>query len=149
MRYMRGRQSARPRGAESVADTSASGYVISVAASRVNVHAQTLRHYERLGLIAPSRTPGNIRLYSDRDLERVSQVQRLVGELGVNLAGVEVILNLTDKLEKQRQEMEQETASVRQHYEGEIARLKRIIEHLQAGRGRAPEDEDSRAGARA
>ncbi len=69
-------------------------FVISVAARLLGVHPQTLRYYERAGLIQPSRSRGNIRLYSARDIERAQQIKRLIEDLGVNLAGVEVILRL-------------------------------------------------------
>jgi MerR family transcriptional regulator/heat shock protein HspR len=81
-------------------------FVISVAARLLNVHPQTLRYYERAGLIQPSRSRGNIRLYSTRDIERAQQIKRLVEDLGVNLAGVEVILRLTEKLREQELENE-------------------------------------------
>lgn len=73
-------------------------YIISIAARIVNMHPQTLRYYERVGLVEPSRTRGRIRLYSQRDIERLQLVKRLVSDLGVNLAGVEVIMNLTERL---------------------------------------------------
>ncbi|MHB1413823.1 MAG: heat shock protein transcriptional repressor HspR [Chloroflexota bacterium] len=73
-------------------------FIISIAARLVNMHPQTLRYYERIGLIIPSRTRGKIRLYSQRDIERLQMIQRLVNDLGVNLAGVEVIINLTERL---------------------------------------------------
>jgi MerR family transcriptional regulator/heat shock protein HspR len=74
-------------------------FVISVAARLVEMHPQTLRYYERAGLVKPTRSRGRIRLYSHRDIERLRKIARLVEDLGVNLAGVEVILNLTEKLE--------------------------------------------------
>lgn len=73
-------------------------YIISVAARLVNMHPQTLRYYERLGLIEPSRSNGRIRLYSTRDVEKLKQIHSYVNDLGVNLAGVEVILNLTERI---------------------------------------------------
>jgi len=73
-------------------------FVISVAARILNVHPQTLRYYERAGLIQPSRSKGNIRLYSATDLNRARYIKRLIEELGVNLAGVEVIIHLTERL---------------------------------------------------
>jgi MerR family transcriptional regulator/heat shock protein HspR len=73
-------------------------FIISVAARLLEMHPQTLRKYEREGLIAPSRTTGNLRLYSDEDLERLRQVKYLVGELGLNLAGVQVVLEVTRRL---------------------------------------------------
>ena len=84
-------------------------FVISVAARLLNVHPQTLRYYERAGLISPSRSRGNIRLYSTRDIERAQQIKRLIEDLGVNLAGVEVIMKLTERI----REMEQEIESLR------------------------------------
>ena len=98
-------------------------FVISVAARLVRVHQQTLRSYERLGLLEPSRSQGNIRIYSMHDIQRAQQIRRLVDELGVNLAGVEVILNMTDRIT----EMEQRMAQMQQVYEGEIARLRALL----------------------
>lgn len=79
-------------------------YMISVVAEMFNVHPQTLRTYEREGLIRPARTQGNTRLYSQEDLERIELVLRLTNELRVNLAGVEVILNMREQMEKMRRE---------------------------------------------
>lgn len=73
-------------------------FVISVAARLVEMHPQTLRKYEREGLIAPSRTSGNLRLYSDQDIERLRQVKYLVEERSMNLAGVQMALDLTREL---------------------------------------------------
>jgi len=86
-------------------------YVISVAARMLGVHAQTLRYYERIGVIEPSRSRGQVRLYSRRDIERLRQVRTLMNDLGVNLAGVEVILRLGERIaemERQIEEMEAE-----------------------------------------
>ena len=77
-------------------------FVISVAARLVEMHPQTLRKYEKEGLIAPSRTTGNLRLYSDRDIERLRQVKFLVEERGLNLAGVQLALELTSHLRELR-----------------------------------------------
>jgi len=77
-------------------------FVISVAARLLEMHPQTLRKYEREGLIAPSRTSGNLRLYSDRDLERLRQVKCLVDGRGLNLAGVQLALELTRRLRELR-----------------------------------------------
>src|SRR5579875_2231459 len=113
------RRPARRRSAPAPAETQpqSSYYVISVAARLANVHPQTLRHYERIGLINPSRTGGNIRLYSDEDIQRLRQVQRLIDELGVNLAGVEVIMNMTDRMERQQREFEQRLRQVEEEYQ--------------------------------
>src|SRR5215470_6868646 len=97
-------------------------YIISVAAEKANVHEQTLRHYERLGLIAPARkgaSPHSPRLYSDRDIERVVHIRRLMQELGVNLAGVEAILHMKDRMEQMQAEMDAQLAQLRAEYESE------------------------------
>ena len=84
------------------------GYVaISVAARMLGVHAQTLRAYERQGLLAPSRTKGRIRLYSIDDIRRAQQIRRLIEDLGVNLAGVEVILQLTERIRDLEEEIQE------------------------------------------
>src|SRR6059058_1266191 len=75
-------------------------YMISVAADIVGMHPQTLRIYEQKGLVRPKRTPGGTRLYSELDLERLRIIQRLTTELGLNLAGVELVLRLEDELRK-------------------------------------------------
>lgn len=80
-------------------------FVISVAARLLEVHPQTLRYYERAGLIRPSRSRGNIRLYSTADLEHARQIKRLIDDLGVNLAGVDVILRLTERLRQVEYEL--------------------------------------------
>jgi len=82
-------------------------YMISVVAEMLKVHPQTLRTYEREGLLRPSRTEGNTRLYSEDDVERVELILRLTKELGVNLAGVEVILNMRDRMQKMQQQTNQ------------------------------------------
>jgi MerR family transcriptional regulator/heat shock protein HspR len=81
-------------------------FVISVAARLVKMHPQTLRKYEREGLIAPSRTSGNLRLYSDRDIERLRQVKYLVDDRGLNLAGVQLALELTARLRELRSRLD-------------------------------------------
>ncbi len=81
-------------------------YVISVAARMLGIHQQTLRYYEREGLILPSRSRGNIRLYSVEDINRLRQVQRLISDLGVNLAGAEVILRMSERMRAMEAELE-------------------------------------------
>ncbi len=122
-------------------------YIISVAAGKADVHEQTLRHYERLGLISPARkgsSPHSPRLYSDRDIERVIQIRNLMHDLGVNLAGVETILHMRDNMEQLQAEMQERMASIqaqmdqqlsdmRNQHEAEMRRLKGIIERLQKG----------------
>ena len=77
-------------------------YMISVAADLVGMHPQTLRIYESKGLVRPQRTSGNTRLYSEADLERLRLIQRLTTELGLNLAGVEMVMALEDELQRMR-----------------------------------------------
>ena len=81
-------------------------YVISVAARMVGMHAQSLRNYERMGLIRPSRSQGRVRLYSQADIEHLRNIQRLVQDLGVNLAGVEVIINMRNRIQRMEREMD-------------------------------------------
>jgi MerR family transcriptional regulator/heat shock protein HspR len=81
-------------------------YLISVVANMLNIHPQTLRQYERDGLIEPSRTQGRMRLYSQRDIDRMKMILRLTRDLGVNLAGVDVILRLKEQMEKMEQEID-------------------------------------------
>src|SRR5215213_4239939 len=89
-------------------------YVISVAAKMLGMHQQTLRYYERVGIIEPSRSRGNIRLYSQADIARLRQVQRLINDLGVNLAGAEVILKMSARLRQLEHELEQTRAELDQ-----------------------------------
>ena len=81
-------------------------YVISIAAKILGVHAQTLRYYEREGLIEPSRSQGRVRLYSRRDIDRLRQIKTLVNDLGVNLAGVDIILRLNERIVEMERQME-------------------------------------------
>jgi MerR family transcriptional regulator/heat shock protein HspR len=86
-------------------------YVISVAAKILGIQTHTLRYYERIGIVEPSRSRGNIRLYSEQDLNQLRHVKTLIDELGVNLAGAEVILRMAQqiaKLQNQVQELEEE-----------------------------------------
>lgn len=80
-------------------------FIISVAARMLGLRTQTLRYYERLGLIEPSRTRGNQRVFSRRDIEKVQRIRDLMEDLGVNLAGVEVMLKLLSRLEASEQEV--------------------------------------------
>ena len=86
-------------------------FVISVAARLVEMHPQTLRKYEREGLVAPSRTSGNLRLYSDSDIEQLRQVKYLVEQRGLNLAGVQLALELTRQLQGMRAKRQSEKAT--------------------------------------
>ena len=102
-------------------------YMISVAAELVGMHPQTLRIYENKGLVRPKRTAGNTRLYSERDLERLRLIQRLTSELGLNLAGVEVVLRLEDELrkahgriERLERELREEVSKVHKQYRRDL-----------------------------
>ena len=102
-------------------------YMISVAAEIVGMHPQTLRMYEQKGLVRPSRTAGNTRLYSESDLERLRLIQQLTTELGLNLAGVEMVLRLEDQLtrmqrriERMEREMNERLRQVERRYKREL-----------------------------
>ena len=102
-------------------------YMISVAAELVGMHPQTLRIYETKGLVRPRRTPGNTRLYSDADVERLRLIQRLTTQLGLNLAGVETVLRLEDevkrlqaRIERLEREMRDELREVHRQYKREV-----------------------------
>ena len=100
-------------------------FVISVVSKMLNIHPQTIRHYERLGLINPHRTEGKMRLYSKRDIERLEQICSFT-ELGVNLAGVEIIVNLLEKMEAVKYQMDCEIHELR----SEINRLRQRNDEL-------------------
>ena len=91
-------------------------FVISVAARMVRVHTQTLRYYEREGLLEPARSRGNIRLYSQKDIEKLRSIKSLTDELGINLAGVQVVMTLMERisdLEKQVLNLNQQLLHIR------------------------------------
>lgn len=90
-----------------MAKRSKAGYMISAIAEQYEVHPQTLRMYEREGLLKPSRSEGNTRLYTDEDVERLEVILKLTRELGVNLAGVEIILNMREKMEAMQRQIEE------------------------------------------
>jgi MerR family transcriptional regulator, heat shock protein HspR len=104
-------------------------YYISVAARLISAHPQTLRMYERAGLVMPRRTPQGLRLYSERDVERLRQIQRLTQELGVNLAGVDVVLKLLDRISD---------------LQAEVERLKHEMEHGPKQLNPAPQPQRAR-----
>jgi MerR family transcriptional regulator/heat shock protein HspR len=87
-------------------------YMISAVAEQYEIHPQTLRLYEREGLLKPSRSDGNTRLYTDGDLERLEVILKLTRDLGVNLAGVEIILNMREKMEEMQREIENFVSSL-------------------------------------
>jgi MerR family transcriptional regulator/heat shock protein HspR len=90
-------------------------YTISAVAEHYEIHPQTLRLYEREGLLKPSRSEGNTRLYTDTDLERLEVILSLTRDLGVNLAGVEIILNMREKMDAMQQEFERFFEYLRNH----------------------------------
>lgn len=90
-------------------------YTISVVAEQFDIHPQTLRLYEREGLLKPSRTEGNTRMYTERDMERLEVILSLTRDLGVNLAGVEIILNMRHKMEEMQAQMQEFVAYVNQN----------------------------------
>ena len=116
-------------------------YFIGVVAEITEIHPQTLRHYERIGLVSPSRSPGNVRMFSQVDIERVRLIQRLTTELGVNLAGVEVVLNMRDRYQQQAAEHERSLLEMRQRYEAEIERLRNALLRVTQDPGSPPSPE--------
>src|SRR5512139_824418 len=97
-------------------------YMISVVSEMLGIHPQTLRLYEREGFLKPKRSGGNTRLYSEEDVERLEMILRLTRELGVNLAGVEVILAMREKMEQMQQEMETSVRRLQEDLALEIRR---------------------------
>lgn len=106
---------------------SKSRYVISVAARMIGIEAHTLRYYERLGLVQPQRSSGNIRLYSEEDIERLRYVKALMSDCGVNLAGVEVALRLMQRMREMQQQLEEMEKRI-----GEVAgvEIENVIEDI-------------------
>jgi len=102
-------------------------YMISVAADLVGMHPQTLRIYEQKGLVRPKRTPGNTRLYSESDLERLRLIQRLTTDFGLNLAGVELVLRMEDEVRRLRQRMDAMEQRMREEIRDVERRYKREV----------------------
>jgi MerR family transcriptional regulator/heat shock protein HspR len=105
-------------------------YFISVAARLLGMHPQTLRKYERLGLVQPSRTVGSMRVYSTEELERLRLIKHLVDELGINLAGVQRLLSIAEVVERMRPLARQEALTrneSRRRLEQEFERLRAVI----------------------
>lgn len=111
-------------------------YVISVVAKLVSLHPQTLRYYDKVGLLRPSRTEGRTRLYSRRDVERLRKITRLSVDLGVNLAGVEVILNMSKRIE----ELQEQLANLQKQSERQIKLLQHRLQELEDTDSLAKED---------
>jgi len=114
-------------------------YVISVAAELVDMHPQTLRLYERKGLIEPSRSAGKTRLYSQRDIEQLREIRRLTQELGVNLAGVEEIIKLRRRLDELQSSMENRISNLQVRLTDHLETMRR--QALPSGKKDNGEDE--------
>jgi MerR family transcriptional regulator/heat shock protein HspR len=99
------------------------GYMISSVAELYKLHPQTLRLYERVGLLKPSRSDGNTRLYTDQDLERLEVILTLARDMGVNLAGIEIILNMREKMVEMERQMTEFASVVQQE-------LSRVASHM-------------------
>jgi len=113
-------------------------YMIGILAQMLSIHPQTLRLYEREGLVAPKRSQGNTRLYSHRDVEKVKLIIHMTRELGVNLAGVEVILNMRLQMEEMQHEMEGLIGYLREELRKEITKLNKGTEERGNGFTRKP-----------
>ena len=139
---------------------SKAAYMISAVAEQYEIHPQTLRLYEREGLLAPSRSEGNTRLYTDDDLERLEVILKLTRELGVNLAGVEIILNMREKMAAMQQQIEEFVSTLNQelatrartpgaeqrHSLIPVIQMKSIVpREAEASRGKEPVKEPKRA----
>lgn len=97
-------------------------YLISVVAKVLSIHPQTLRQYEREGLVEPSRTEGKMRLYSQKDLDRIKMILRLTRDLGVNLAGVDVILRLKQRLEEYEATIDELRSNLKTQSKGSLVK---------------------------
>ncbi len=104
-------------------------YMISAVAEQYQIHPQTLRLYEREGLLAPSRSEGNTRLYTDEDLERLEVILKLTRDLGVNLAGVEIILNMREKMGAMQRQIETFVATLNQELAQRASRPSEETQH--------------------
>ena len=102
---------------------SKAAYMISSVAEQYEIHPQTLRLYEREGLLKPSRSEGNTRLYTDGDLERLEVILHLTRDLGVNLAGVEIILNMREKMDRMQSQIQEFVASLNRELASRTARF--------------------------
>ncbi len=91
-------------------------YMISAVSAMYNIHPQTLRLYEREGLLKPSRTEGNTRIYTDEDIKKLEVILNLSRDMGVNLAGIEIILNMREKMEKMQEEFNQVLEYIRKEF---------------------------------
>ncbi len=104
-------------------------HMISSVAETYDIHPQTLRLYEREGLLKPSRSEGNTRLYTQEDLERLELILNLTRDLGVNLAGVEVVLNMRQRLEDMQREMQEFIEYVEREFQNRSPEMDQKIQH--------------------
>lgn len=95
-------------------------FTISIVAKFLDIHPQTLRMYERLGLICPSRSDGQTRLYSEEDIEKVKKIKHFTQDMGVNLAGVEIILKMLDRMQQIEEEFEKERKLLEDEFEKKL-----------------------------
>jgi MerR family transcriptional regulator, heat shock protein HspR len=126
----RGSARVRRERIEATIDSERGVFMISVAAELAEMHPQTLRMYEARGLITPSRSPKNTRLYSQRDVERLKRIQRMTTEEGLNLAGVETVLQMEERVERMRSELERmrrRAEELEQQMEREVERVRRSL----------------------
>jgi len=103
-------------------------YLISVVATMLDIHPQTLRQYEREGLVEPSRTQGRMRLYSQRDIDRMKLILRLTRQMGVNLAGVDIVLQLKEQIDTMQEEIDQlRTELLKANRQGSVHNSKALV----------------------
>jgi MerR family transcriptional regulator, heat shock protein HspR len=126
----RGNQSRRLQRIEATIDEDRGVFMISVAAELAEMHPQTLRMYEARGLITPKRSPKNTRLYSQKDVELLRRIQRMTGEEGLNLAGVETVLDMESRVERMRAELERmrkRTEELEREMVAEVEKVRRSL----------------------
>ena len=113
-------------------------YMIGIAAQMMSIHPQTLRLYEREGLVSPGRSEGNTRLYSQRDVERVKFILHLTRDMGINLAGVEVILKMREQMEEMQREMAGIIDYIREELKKEMTRQGKMPEVMDKKSAKRP-----------
>ena len=102
-------------------------YVISVASRIVGIETYTLRYYESIGLVRPYRSKGNIRYYSEADIERLRHIKNLMGDLGINLAAVEVVIRMAEKIAEMQHQIKEMEAKIEQLKQAETLEAKKVI----------------------
>ena len=117
-------------GADQVEDPALPAYFIGIVAEVTGTHPQTLRNYERMGLLRPERSQGDVRMYSRRDVDLVRRIRRLTQDLGVNLAGVDVILQLTERMARLQKRHDEEIRELTRRHNSEVRRLKALLRRV-------------------